>query len=637
MRGIWSLLLVSAVRSVAAAVTITADSYDTNVPNPPQLAIDGNKNTFWHTEYYPVAAQLPHHLSIDLGTSTYLDGFTYLPRQDGSLNGNVGQYKLELSTDNTNFVQVASGTFVDDVSLKEVGFPGQNTRYIRFTALTEAGNRGPWTSAAEVTFTPGPTSTNLGQWDPVIPMPLVPAGAFIEWNTGKVLTFSSYKVNDFEGTGLTYTATYDPATNTVSERTVTNTGHDMFCPGMSTDSTGRMVVTGGDDASKTSIFDPTTSTWITGATMNIGRGYQASTSISDGRIFVIGGSWSGGEGGKNGEIYSQAHNTWTLLPGCPVAPMLTNDAQGIYRQDNHAWLFGWKNGYVFQAGPSRNMNWYGATGTGSQSSAGTRGDDADAMNGNAVMFDAVNGKIFTAGGAPSYQQSDATSNAYIITIGNPNTIPTVTKLPNMKNKRAFANSVVLPNGKIMVTGGENYAVPFSDDTSVLTPELYDPAANTWTTLPAHTVPRNYHSVAILMLDGRVFTGGGGLCGTCTTNHEDAQIYTPEYLYTTVGTLATRPVITASPTGVQIGTNFVITTNTAVTSFSLIKFGSATHSVDTDQRRIVFTPVSTNGLSYTFAMPGDAGIAMPGYWMFFALNAAGVPSLAATIRVTIAAP
>jgi len=283
------------------------------------------------------------------------------------------------------------------------------------------------------------------------------------------------------------------------------------------------------------------------------------------------------------------------------------------------------------------MNWYGATGTGSQSSAGTRGDDADAMNGNAVMFDAVNGKIFTAGGSPSYKNSDATSNAYIITIGNPNTIPTVTKLPNMKNRRAFANSVILPNGKIMVTGGENFAVPFSDDTAVLTPELYDPVANTWTTLPAHTVPRNYHSVAILMLDGRVFTGGGGLCGTCTTNHEDAQIYTPEYLYTTVGTLATRPTITAHPTGVQIGTNFVITTNTAVTSFSLIKFGSATHSVDTDQRRIPLTPISTNGLSYTFAMPSDAGIAMPGYWMFFALNSAGVPSVAATIRVTITAP
>lgn len=96
----------------------------------------------------------------------------------------------------------------------------------------------------------------------------------------------------------------------------------MFCPGMSLDVNGRAVVTGGDDANKTSIFDPSTNTWTTGHQMNIARGYQASATVSDGRIFTIGGSWSGGYGGKNGEIYSPTANTWTLLPGCPVAPMV---------------------------------------------------------------------------------------------------------------------------------------------------------------------------------------------------------------------------------------------------------------------------------------------------------------------------
>jgi hypothetical protein len=36
--------------------------------------------------------------------------------------------------------------------------------------------------------------------------------------------------------------------------------------------------------------------------------------------------------------------TWTLLPGVPVTPILTNDPEGMYRADNHAWLFGWSNG-----------------------------------------------------------------------------------------------------------------------------------------------------------------------------------------------------------------------------------------------------------------------------------------------------
>ena len=47
------------------------------------------------------------------------------------------------------------------------------------------------------------------------------------------------------------------------------------------------------------------------------------------------------------------------------------------------------------------MNWYSIPGN-STTPAGLRGTDADAMNGNAVMFDAVAGQIFTTGGNPDY-------------------------------------------------------------------------------------------------------------------------------------------------------------------------------------------------------------------------------------------
>jgi galactose oxidase len=120
--------------------------------------------------------------------------------------------------------------------------------------------------------------------------------------------------------------------------------------------------------------------------MKIPRGYQASATLSDGRMFTIGGSWSGGWGGKNGEVYNVTSNTWSLLPGCPVAPMLTQDTGGIFRQDNHGWLFGWKSGYVFQAGPSTHMNWYGTTGNGTQSSAGLRGSDPDSMQSCMILL-----------------------------------------------------------------------------------------------------------------------------------------------------------------------------------------------------------------------------------------------------------
>lgn len=480
-----------------------------------------------------------------------------------------------------------------------------------------------------------PLASGQGLWSSVITFPLVPAGAFLVPGSGEIITFASYRTNTYGGSGNTYTAIYNPATGSVTENDVINTEHDMFCPGMSLDANGRAVITGGDDANKTSIFDPTTGAWTTGPLMQISRGYQATATLSDGRIFNIGGSWSGGRGGKNGEIYNPSTNAWSLLPGCPVAPMLTNDAQGIFRQDNHGWLFGWKQGSVFQAGPSAAMNWYGTTGTGSQTSAGKRASDTDSMDGNAVMYDAVNGKIFTAGGSTSYQDSNATSNVHLITIGTPNTTPTVATLTSMHFQRAFANSVVLPSGKVFVTGGQVYALPFSDNTSIMTPELWDPTTQTFTILPPHQKPRTYHSIALLMLDGRVFTGGGGLCGTCTTNHEDAEIYSPAYLFNADGTAATRPVISSvSPATLAVGGTLTVKATSALAAFSLIRYGSATHTVDTDQRRIALTPVTTSGTTYTLAVPSDSGIALPGYWMLFGLNSAGVPSLAQTVKITV---
>ena len=60
------------------------------------------------------------------------------------------------------------------------------------------------------------------------------------------------------------------------------------------------------------------------------------------------------------------------------------------------------------------MNWYDANGNGSTVAAGLRGTDDDAMCGNAVMFDAANGKILTVGGSPSYVYSTATANASLV-------------------------------------------------------------------------------------------------------------------------------------------------------------------------------------------------------------------------------
>ena len=65
-------------------------------------------------------------------------------------------------------------------------------------------------------------------------------------------------------------------------------------------------------------------------------------------------------------------------------------------------LFAWKGATIFQAGPSKAMNWYSTNGTGSHVAAGLRADDSDAMCGNAVMYDATAGKILVVGGSIDY-------------------------------------------------------------------------------------------------------------------------------------------------------------------------------------------------------------------------------------------
>jgi galactose oxidase len=102
--------------------------------------------------------------------------------------------------------------------------------------------------------------------------------------------------------------------------------------------------------------------------MNVARGYQSQLTLSDGRVFVFGGSWSGGVGGKVGEVYTELQNgtgTWTLKNGITTIPScLTNDTEGIYRSDNHMWMFEHTDGRILQAGPSKRMHWISLDGNG---------------------------------------------------------------------------------------------------------------------------------------------------------------------------------------------------------------------------------------------------------------------------------
>jgi hypothetical protein len=451
--------------------------------------------------------------------------------------------------------------------------------------------------------------------------------------------WSAYEPYGYEGDignaqGQTYTGVFNPATNTSTDVLVTNTGADMFCPGTAVLADGRVLVNGGSSSPKTSIYSPATGAWTAAAEMNIPRGYEADTLLSNGNVLTLGGSWSGGEGGKTGEIYGAGG--WTLSSGIPETNVVGPDPEGIYRGDNHLWMFADSNGYVFQAGPSAQMNWITTAGNGTITSAGNRGTDPFSINGNAVLYDI--GKILKVGGAPAYQQSTgttyATNSAYLldITAGAGQAVK-VTQLTPMSYERAFSNSVVLPNGNVVVIGGQSIPQPFTDSAAILVPEIWNPATQTFSLLNPMQTPRTYHSTAILLPDGRVFVGGGGQCGAgCAQNHLTAEILTPPYLLNADGSAATRPVIVSATASASPGGTLAVTTGGAVTSFVIMRLSAVTHTVNNDQRRIPLSMTSHGAESYTLSIPTDPGVVLPGYYMLFALNSSGVPSVSTTVQI-----
>src|SRR3954447_15463669 len=465
----------------------TAAASDSYGSNPPSLVLDGNAASIWHSKWNSPAAPLPHSITIDMKAAKNISGLTYQPRQDTSNNGNIGQYSIAVSSDGTTFsAPVATGTWTDTKATKTVKFPILSTRFVRLTGSTEAGNRGPWSSAAEINVlgevsTPAPTST--GTWGPTISFPIVPASAVLLPNN-KLLTFAAFGPATYNTVStVTQVSIYDLATDTVGPMRTVTTRHQMFCTGLALLPDGRVLINGGSSDSATTIYDPFTDTWTPGPLMTIPRAYQGTALLSDGRVFTIGGSWRDHAGSKHGEVWTpnSATGSWRRLNNVLVDGILTNDPEGVFRADNHAWVFGISNGDVFHAGPSRQMNWITTGGDGSIRSAGTRADAADMMNGNAVMYDV--GKILAVGGAPGYENSAATSRAYTIDItGGPAAPVTTTRVGDMAYRRSFINSVVLPDGTVVVLGGQAYAKAFTDTGATLPAEIWNPATGRFTIL-----------------------------------------------------------------------------------------------------------------------------------------------------------
>jgi hypothetical protein len=202
----------------------------------------------------------------------------------------------------------------------------------------------------------------------------------------------------------------------------------------------------------------------------------------------------------------------------------------------------------------------------------------------------------------------------------------------MAHARRYLNATLLPDGKVLVTGGSSSPLGAGDISgAVFAAEMWDPATGSWSTLAAMSGARMYHSTAVLLPDGRVLTaGGGGASQLNDSNHYDAEYYSPPYLFR-----GARPAISSAPESVAYGETFTVGTPEAlnITKVTLLALSSTTHEFNQTQRYVplVFTPTA-DGTGLSVTAPANPNLAPPGYYMLFILNGAGVPSVARMVRI-----
>ena len=199
--------------------------------------------------------------------------------------------------------------------------------------------------------------------------------------------------------------------------------------------------------------------------------------------------------------------------------------------------------------------------------------------------------------------------------------------------RTHACATLLPTGDVLLTGG---AAPDNDQVGVMEPELYTTpldrrqghyltGTGTWRTInnPARVL-RNYHSTALLMPDGRVWTAGGNSPNQPgqppTQVQEQIEIYHPPY------SPGPRPTITSCPPSVTYNSEFSVGVpeSHAIACTVLMRCGSSTHAFNPDQRAVLlnFRTAGSNTLIAT--APPSGTVAPPGSYMLFVVDDAGRP-------------
>jgi hypothetical protein len=482
---------------------------------------------------------------------------------------------------------------------------------------------------------------NFGQWV-AFPVPIPRRGpggidgvvhaALL--HTGKVLFITADETTLLWDPENTTPASFEDPVNQPHQTPDAESGYSVLCGGHSFLSDGRLLVVGGggygphDRAVWGYKFDPVSKEWTrTRGRMAHDRWYPTVLTMGDHRIansheVLV----TCGHGAGDMEIYDEASDSFRQVTGGDDKPF-PNLYPGLHLLPNHSIFYsrtGWgtagAGGGPFpnpSGGDDDQSAYFVFTGADTgvwNNIAPVSPSMPDRTKGMSVMLlsnTAPYVRVMVVGGSdPStnntYEIIDATS------LSSATNWSASMPFPDDEH-RSLGSAVLLPDGTVFVCGG------IQRSNSPCT--LFKPQTNSWSPLAELPSIRDYHSVALLLPSGKVMMAGW--------NNTTIEIYSPPYLFR-----GRRPVISSAPTFVHHGQNFVIESPDAssIVKMVLVRPIAVTHQTDTEQKvlEMPYTHDPTYSSRLTLTAPDGRSpysLAQQGYYMMFAVNNNGVPSVA----------
>ncbi len=469
----------------------------------------------------------------------------------------------------------------------------------------------------------GPSANVTGVFGAPIPWPII-AIHVVLLPDGRVLNYGTDETGA-QGAELLYDV-WDPtlAPSSSPHLVLPNaTVTDIFCSGQSVMwLNGDVLITGGDltingkrnySNNDTTIFAPQTNTLTANPQMAFPRWYASLVSLPNGEMAVFGGrnkSLTGKLLSITPEVFNPATG-WRTLTGA--------ESKAAFGQ----WYY--PRSYVAPGG-----NVFVLAVDGAMFSVGTAGSGSISAYRQPTLpgSHALPTVTFSPGKLLSVRLNAA---AIIVDVTGP--VPAITPTAPMSQVRYWASGTVLPDGQVLVTGGSQVENKLTG--VAYAAEIWNPTSGQWTLGASATVPRLYHSNALLLPDGTVLTAGGGAPGP--VRNLNAEIYYPPYLYMNDGSgqPAPRPSLSGTPPSTAVGQSIsaAVGPTDQIARMTLVRTGSATHGNNSDQRFIDLTGFQQTGQQVSATLPSDPTILLPGYYMLFVFNQAGVPSVANIILIS----